>query len=180
MAELEAAVFSVRQQHLDQLRALGVAQVTIAQMGRRHFSFGVANCTAHEEGLYYPDPHGRPHLILPVYEDGELMDLVAFQSHAPDQWLLRAGVGWSLGLFDGFQRHWWGGVASLSATPLDWMRDGADGLCVLDWSAPEVSELADLESVHCSQSVATVLCKALTKPPRIPQIILKGEERLAA
>ena len=179
-AELRAASHAVETRHLRHLNALGVQWETIGGLGAHHYGLGVVNASAGEDGLYFPDPDGEPHLLLPVYEDGELLDIVAFQSTVPDKWLLRCGNGWALGVEGGFSRHCWEGSARLAATPLDWLRYGAKGLCVLDWSAPEVSNLADLTAVECSDpALAQLLRKALTKPPRIPAISW-GETSLAA
>jgi hypothetical protein len=179
--ELWSAIRNVKQRHLDYLRAQGVSKLTIAELGSRHFSFGVANVSDDGAGLYVPDEDGAPHLVLPVYEDGVLVDLCAFTTAAPAKWKLRAGQGWALGLFDGFHRHWWHGGAILSSTPIDWLRNGAHGLCVLDWASPEVSRLADLETVEVENlTVANVLTKALTKPPRLPKITFGEGIRHAA
>ncbi|MCA1653678.1 MAG: hypothetical protein ABR588_05965 [Sphingomicrobium sp.] len=161
---------------LRRLQALGVPWSTIAHMGDRHFFGGTSRAIAIDDGLYAPSCDGAPHLILPVFEDGELVDLVAFTSEQPLAWLLRIGVGWSLGLLDGFERHSWEPEVRLWASPLDWLRAGCDGLCVLDWSAPEVINLASLPSIRCQDhNLADRLKEALSRPYRLP-VITYGEE----
>lgn len=179
--ELRAAAFSVTQAHLRRLISLGVGWPTIGELGRHHYGFGVVCASDNGRGLYVPDVDGELHLVLPVYEDGELVDLVAFRSDAPEKWMLRTGNGWALGLEDGWGMLHNGEPLPLSATPLDWLRGGAEGLCVLDWEAPELAvELADFATVHCSDAiVAGLLNKALTKPPRLPNISV-GDIRLVA
>jgi hypothetical protein len=161
---------------LRRLRALGVSQSTIAQMGARHYFGGSTRVIDIDDGLYAPSDEGTPHLVLPVFEDGELVDLVAFSSDQPMAWLLRLGVGWSLGLIDGLERHSWQDEVRLWASPLDWLRADCDGLCILDWSAPEVLELARLPSIRCQdKTLAERLKEALSRPYRLP-VITYGQE----
>lgn len=160
---------------LHRLKALGVAWSTIAHMGARHYFGGSARVIDIDDGLYAPSSEGAPHLILPVFEDEELVDLVAFTSDQPMAWLLRLGTGWSLGLIDGFERHGWEQEVRLWASPLDWLRADRDGLCILDWSAPEVIKLDSLPNIRCQDHVvAKRLREALSRPYRLP-IITYGE-----
>jgi hypothetical protein len=160
---------------LRRLQALGVSRPTVAQMGARHYFGGSARVIDIDDGLYAPSNEGAPHLVLPVFEDGELVDLVAFSSGQPLAWLLRLGCGWSLGLLDGFERHSWEPEVRLWASPLDWLRADRDGLCVLDWSAPEVLELARLPNIRCQDKhLAERLKEALSRAYRLP--ITYGQE----
>lgn len=178
-AELRAAAFAVKQPHLDRLRSLDVPWSVIGELGRDHFGFGVARVCDAGDGLFHPG-EGDLHLVLPVYEDGELVDLVAIRSSDPLNWLLRTGHGWVLGLEWGLGRHTWGDPVPLAVSPLDWLRQGAEGLCILDWDAPELRYLTDLPHLVCSSdALAKRLCAALATPVRFPTISV-GETRLAA
>lgn len=178
-SEMEAATSSVRQVHLDRLRALGVSTATIADLGRDHPSFGVVKAEPVDGGLFQPG-EGDLHVVLPVLEDGALVDLVAFRSTSPDDWTLRTGNGWALGLNNGVGWHTWAESVHVSATPLDWLRNGAAGLCVLDWRSPELPALDVLQSVTVpDHATATLLRDALTRPVRLPHIEVK-ETRVAA
>jgi hypothetical protein len=166
---------------LHRLKALGVPWSTIAQMGARHYFGGSSRVIDIDDGLYAPSDEGAPHLVLPVFEDGELVDLVAFTAQQPLAWLLRLGTGWSLGLIDGLERHSWQEEVRLWASPLDWLRADCDGLCVLDWTAPEVLELARLPSIRCQdKTLAERLREALSRPYRLPTITYGQELRDAA
>ena len=166
---------------LRRLQALGVSRSTVAHMGDRHCFGGSARVIDIDDGLYAPSSEGMPHLILPVFEDGGLVDLVAFSSEQPLAWLLRLGTGWSLGLIDGFERHSWEDEVRLWASPLDWLRADRDGLCILDWSAPEVIELARLPNIRCQDRLlAERLKEALSRPYSLPQITYGEELRHAA
>lgn len=179
-AELKAAAWAVKKEHLPRLFALGISRSTIAELGRHHYGFGLVNAIAGEDGLYVPGD-GEPHLVLPVYESGELVDLVAFRSCDPEHWLWRTGDGSALGLEWGWGMLHNGEPLTISATPLDWLRAGCEGLCVLDWDAPELAiELADFAAIHCPDAItARLLKKSLTKPQRLPNISV-GEIPLAA
>ena len=96
------------------------------------------------------------------------------------RWLLRSGQGWALGVENGLERHTWGDPVAVSASPLEWLCRGEDGLVVLDWDAPEVRYLRDVPHLACSTaSLANHLRNTLSKPLRIPQISIM-ETRLAA
>lgn len=177
--ELRLAALAVGPAHLNRLRALGVSWPTIGELGRHHHGLGIVRAKEAEDELYILGD-GEQHLVLPVYEDGELLDLVAFRSGDPERWLLRSGYGWALGLEHGLGRHTWGGPVPLSVSPLEWLQRGAEGLCVLDWSAPEVYYLNDIDHLVCSSArLAKHLRIALSKPARLPKISIE-EPRLAA
>jgi hypothetical protein len=166
-AELRSACEAVRHSHLRQLVALGVSWPAIGELGRHHFGFGVTPAASAGDGLYSPG-EGELHLVLPVYEDGELIDLCAFRSCDPLGWSLRTGLGWALGLEGGFAPHSWADTVPLVESPLEWLRNGATGLCVIDWDAPEVSHLTDLPHIACSTPrLAVRLRYALARPQRL-------------
>lgn len=194
-AELKAAAFAVRQVHIGRLRALGVSMRWIAEAST--FPFGVAPCER-AGGYYQPlDGDGPLHLILPVLDEGVLVDLVAFRTTAPDAWLLRTGHGYALGLEEGLNSWMWyapadpnakppkhqvGKPAYLARNPLDWMQAAGEGLCILDWGAPEVRQLDALPAVVAADhDTAKLLRDALTRPPRLPSIrVAEGVAHAAA
>jgi hypothetical protein len=188
LAELKQAAFAVRQAHLDRLRSLGISVAWLADCPV--FPFGIADCEPSGAGLYQPNPGaGAPHLILPVLENGALVDLVAFRSAYPDSWLLRTGNGFALGLEQGMEPWMWYAPADLSAkppkhqvgkpthifsNPLDWLQGQGDGLCVLDWGSPEFYRLDALRAVTVTDNeTAKLLTDALARPARLPAIALK-------
>lgn len=177
--ELKAACLASRFVHARALNRLGVSSSTIADLRRQHWGWGVVNASAGDDGLYLPGS-GEPHLVLPVIENGDLIDLVAFRSATPERWLLRTGQGWALGLERGLEPHTWHPETLLSCNPLDWLRADCEGLCVLDWGAPETHYLVGVPHLECSTpELAGLLRGALSKPVRLPTISIK-ENRLAA
>lgn len=165
--------------HFKHLVALGVPRATLAAQRLDSWGWGVVNAVDVGDGLYNPG-NGPLHMLLPVWNAEDLIDLVAFRSSNPADWRLRTGLGLALGLEGGWERHHWEDEVSLSLTPLDWLRDGADGLCIVDWDAPEIAMLASLPRIVCpTRESASQLRQALTRPQPLPPIILK-ETRLAA
>lgn len=165
---------------LQQLRSLGVSWRTMGGLCRNNYGFGIVRAREDVDGLYCRDSEAPPHLVLPVYEEGELVDLCAFRSSDPTRWLLRNRQGWALGLQYGLAPHCWGDPVTLSATPLEWLQGGAEGLCVVDWDAPELHHLTEVPHLVClSDALAKRLRAALAKPVRFPTISVL-ETRLAA
>ena len=180
-AELEAAAGRVTQAHLDRLAALGIAPATIAGLGRHAISFGVAHIVGIEPGLYAPGD-GAPHIVQPVFENWALVDLVAWQTTAPDRWLRRTGAGWALNADNAdFIDRFGGPPVLLHATPLDWLRAGATGTVILDWSSPRIERLRWHEEVCCATAALaeTLRCR-LTEALRLPDITIAPEVSHAA
>lgn len=125
----------------------------IAMGADRHFAaqltgagdLGIGQVTISRAGW---EPHGPDRrLLLSVRRLGALIDVVALASHVRDEWSLRTGLGWALGMdaIDDAQaalaRDEKRIRVRLHATPFDWLAAGGDGLCVLDWCAASLSEL---------------------------------------
>jgi hypothetical protein len=178
-AELATAGKATTLDHFRALERLGVSRNTLCDLWARNYGFGVMAASDAGDGTYYPGD-GQPHLLLPVYEDGELVDLCAFRSANPSAWLLRSGMGWALGLEHGLEPHTWGDPVRLSLSPLEWLQNDAAGLCVLDWDAPEVRYLVGVPHLVCSDAGhASTLRRTLSTPVRFPTISVM-EARLAA
>ncbi len=127
--------------------------------------------------LYQPDDDGLEAVIVPVFDGGETVDLLAFRLSEPDRWWLRIGAAAFLG------GDVLGDVAldepvRAFKTPLSWLRAGApaDGLVIL---APNgdiaVDVLARRELVLFSIMVEDLvhgleLDRLLTIPAERPRI----------
>jgi hypothetical protein len=97
------------------------------------------------DGLWSEDPGGAPRLIVPVWDQGWLCDLVALSSTDPDAWSLRSGHGVLLG--QGALDH--AGVMGeghlrIHGTVLGWLQQGCAGICVLRWGAEALGRLRGL------------------------------------
>lgn len=177
-SEARAASDRVRQHHIDRLLALGVPGPAIAMMGAREIPFGVGTVERMERGLYQPGD-GPLHVISPVCAGGEIIDLLAWRSDAPGNWAWRTGLGWALGTDMLFPR-WDNAPVPIHATPLDWLRAAGEGMCILDWEAPELGDLRALEAIEADEWIAQRIIRALSKPQRLPIIIKRKETRRAA
>ncbi|WP_221795275.1 hypothetical protein [Aquisediminimonas sediminicola] len=168
-SEIFTASSNVRQPHLDRLLSLGVSPATLGASGSSVPPFGVMACERLKDGYYQPC-EGREHVIQPIYEMGDVIDLVAWRTDNPASWALRTGLGWCLGHYL-TGPHWdCDQPTRFYATPLDWLRGGADGICVLDWGAPEIRELANLHAIEADPDIADHLRSILSRPVRVPQI----------
>ena len=172
-AELTKAARASTLLHFKHLLGLGVPRETVASLRLDSWGWGVENAVDVGDGLYRPGD-GPLHLVLPVWDNEDLVDLVAFRSGSPADWKLRTGLGLALGLDRGWERHHWQDEVELSLTPLDWLRTGADGLCIVDWDAPEIAMLASLPRIVCpTRESASQLRQALTRPQPLPPIFVK-------
>lgn len=181
--ELTAATLSINALHLRRLHGLGVSRLTAANLKcRGQARWGVVRAGAGEDGLFLPG-EGETHLLLPVEMDGALIDLVAFRSSTPSDWILRTGLGWALGMDRGLGPHTWGDPPTVHETPLDWLRADCSGICVLDWSAPELHSLKGLARLACAtDGLRSTLRRHLTRDPNLPELftVSRGTERKAA
>ncbi len=188
-AEMDSAGRAVAQVHLDRLRAFGVSFGTLADLGEHYWPFGVTSAEPVGLGLYQPG-EGAIHVVLPVVEDGALIDLVAFRPTSPDEWMLRTGYGFALGLSRGWSPWLWyspadpdakppkyqvGQPLHLYSNPLDWLQGGCGGVCVVDWGSPDVRQLAGLDAVTVTdEATGRLLGQALSRPVRLPRIEITG------
>src|SRR5690554_3957918 len=93
--EIESACDNVRNAHLDRLQSLGVTSTTIATLGAVQVPFGVMGCDYLGGNLYQPGGD-VPHIVQPIYDDGALIDLIAWRTAEPQKWLWRTGAAWAL------------------------------------------------------------------------------------
>ncbi len=177
-AEMASAVSRVRQEHIDRMLALGVRGAAIADLGAIQPPFGISPALP-ERSHYYQPSDGPAHVIMPVMDMGDMIDLIAWRSTNPARWFWRTGLGWALGT-DWLLPRWDDGPVRLFATPLEWLANAGQGICILDWNAPEVREMAALESVEADQMVGRRLLAVLSKPVRLPRIVYRKEASRAA
>lgn len=179
-SEFADACHAVCNAHLNRLRDLGVLPATIASYPERFglMGFGVLHGAINEHGYFLPGS-GPTHIVQPVSEGGNLVDMVAWRSTQPYRWGLLSGTGWALGADNLANFGTWANYVVLHDSPLDWLRADCEGGCVIDWDAPEVEQLADWARIDASPRVANVLRPRLERPRQYPEIISK-EARNAA
>lgn len=180
--ELSAAAGRVEQRHLDHIRALGIAPATIARLGSNRLpAFGVVNAEIDRRGYYQPC-EGPAHIVMPVTEGGDLVDLVAWRTTQPERWWLRFGTGWAIGADDLGEVDRWGGPAPMVyGSPLDWLRADCRGSVILDWSRDVMVALQNHAAIDCANSaLAATLRDAIAQTVRLPKIAVTKEIRHAA
>jgi hypothetical protein len=180
-AELRAAADRVGDRHLNQLVRMGVgwgAIDSLSDWGDVPFGIATGSIVA---GLFEPGD-GAPHIVQPVVDRGDLVDLVYWRSDDPAHWSLRMGEAWALGTsalseaIDDPTRP-----LMLCETPLDWLRAESAGLTVLDWRAPEVPLLRNAPRIIApTDEIAALLRRALTRHLDLPLITIGEEVRHAA
>jgi hypothetical protein len=135
---------------LRHLKAMGAINPALVGLGMRGPYLGIARAESVDGRLWAPSADGKRSIIVPAHdEEGALCDLIAFRSDKPLAWLGRTGAAWCLGADCLSDYLMDGALVRLRATPLDWLKAGGHGLCVVDWSAPEVRQLSHLANIDC-------------------------------
>jgi hypothetical protein len=120
---------------------------------------------------------------VPVIEYGKIIDIVAFRSSSPARWWWRVGCGSILGA-NVLNDVWPIGPLRIVSTPLQWLCEGGEAVCILDWSCPdhELSPMRDREALACdSPMLAARLRKRLSQPRKVPPIsVATGGASVAA
>jgi hypothetical protein len=128
---------------------------------------------------YAPIEGGRPSIIVPCFQNGELQDLIAtgLQTRATRT---RTGVATVLG------QDWIDHAKDTETTvrlfgdPIEWLRNGRRGAVVVDWRAARY-ELADLPGIACEgELLAKRVDRALRQPARLPKLFVREAHRAAA
>ena len=182
-AEILATVGRVEQSHLNWMMGMGVSSSAIARLGKTQEPFGIGRVEF--VGSDYWQPHDGPaaigSIVQPVYEDGQIIDLIAWRSLKPRDWRWRVGEAWALGA-DSLHGDPWTGFASirLHSTPLAWLAAGGEGLTILNWQSAALRALSNFEEIICADSTAADrLHQILCRPARLPKITTRIKQRVA-
>lgn len=180
VSEFQAANGRLTQKHFDHMTSLGFP--SSCWFGAPSL-VGLEFVETTDSNRYWPREHGNVHYVAPVLTGGpsgqlwDLLDLVVFKPSRPDQWWLRAGNGVLLG------PDWPEWCVTLDneplylhSTPLDWLRAGGQGSCIVDWSASLSLHLGSCADIICdTPELASRLHYALNKPTRPPNIHVARE-----
>ncbi|MFG1188727.1 hypothetical protein [Xanthobacter flavus] len=133
-------------------------------------------------GRFRFDEDGKPHIVAPVIQRGEWVDLVAFGSKPERPAMTLFGVAWALGA-DALTVPMHPEPVPVMRHPIEWLRARGAGACFVDWTAARAHlsdfahapiEAEDLE--HSAQ-----LRRALQpRPVRAPRITTSAARRRAA
>jgi hypothetical protein len=178
-AEMEQAVSDVGQRHINALLNYGIPAAALAELGSRQAPFGVGLIKRAESGVWWPDDGGVPRLIVPCYERGEIVDLIALHPNRPDDWWHRTGQAVVLGA-DTLATCVKDRPLEVVSNPLDWMAKAGDAVCVLNWAASyhELSPLRDWPELRVDSAVlARTVRQYLSRPHSIPAISLNLKDQ---
>lgn len=140
---------------------------------------GVAKISPVDDGLFELGGEVSA-VVLPVYwadipteeapvDDGDLIDLLAFNPNEPDRWWLRRGDGILLGA-GALDHLYLGAELQVCQTPLKWLLDYCEGCVALDW--PRAADrLRSIETLAIKDiSFAEEVRRYLQKPLLVPDI----------
>ena len=128
---------------------------------------------------YAPVAGGKPAIIVPLFEDGALLDLVAtgLQTRTTRT---RAGIATVLG------QEWIDHAKETETTvrlfgdPIEWLRNGRRGAVVVDWRAARHA-LADVPGIACeTEFLAAQVERAMQQPVSLPKLFVREANRAAA
>ncbi|MBB4642353.1 hypothetical protein [Rhizorhapis suberifaciens] len=179
--EMQAASQRLQLRQMNLLRGLGLNAPALLTDNM----IGTVSTEVLNKDFWQQEESGKPMLVVPLIEDGQTIDLIAFDPLDPNGWYLKTGHGFALGaeaITDAVQ----GWDASdqrlrMHATPLDWLRSGCDGCCVVQWTDEARAEVRHVRTLEVSSpTLARALRLELTRPPRIPEIEVKGMRSRAA
>jgi len=174
------------QSYRDNLKSRGVS--SSAWFGSPSL-VGAARLQEADADRYVPGDTGPAACVVPVFDGGTLgelwalHDLVAFTLDQPSRWWLRRGVGVLLGPdWPDYRVTLANEPLPLFSTPLDWLRAGGRGSCVVDWSAHLPLHLGSVENIVCdTPELASRLYAALNSERSGPSIhVAKGGCNVAA
>jgi hypothetical protein len=174
------AYASASGKHLARLLHAGIPAETIAYLGS-FAPLGVSRVREGKDGLFEPSADGDLRIIVPVLENGGVVDLIAVNPAQPGRWSWRIGQGWALGVDELLRPRFDDGPADVLPTPIAWLRDGAKATVILDFDSPElVPALITCNSIQTDNKTARLIRLAFAKPRPLPEIIVARGARYAA
>lgn len=165
---------------LAKLTGAGISAATIAHLGS-FAPLGIGRVVEHRDGLFEPSAEGERRIIVPVWESGGVVDLIAINPAQPSRWSWRIGQGWALNADEFTRPRFDDGPVDILPTPMAWLRDGAQATVILDFDALElVPTLRICRSIQTDNKTARLIRLAFAKPRPLPEIIIARGERYAA
>jgi len=121
---------------------------------------------------YAPAPGGKGALIIPHFQGNTLIDLVAVGLET-FTCRTRTGIATVLGAEHIERARERGTVVRLFKDPIDWLRNGRRGACIVDWRAAR-HVLADVPGVACDDEITAAKIDRLRQPaPVVPRIFVR-------
>lgn len=169
--EFSLAVCSLIRERVDELQAAGIADKVISSL-----IVGMSPIETYRNGLYEPRDVGLLAVMVPCGFHDELNwqldDVVAFFLDRPDRWWRRRGDAVLLGDLQHFSIE----PRRLHLRPLDRLKDGGRGLCILDWQVDPLDLLAGAGELVADSPLIDRLCKTTIKvaTARLDMVVSHG------
>jgi hypothetical protein len=128
---------------------------------------------------YVPVAGGEAAVIVPLFVDGALLDLVATGLRTRST-RTRAGIATVLGQEWIDRAKETETTVRLFADPIEWLRNGRRGAVIVDWRAARYA-LADVPGIACEgELLAKRVESALKQPTHLPKLFVREANRAAA
>lgn len=138
--------------------------------------FGV-EFVAYDTHHWAPEPGGKPALIVPHFEDGRLLDLVAVSPRSR-ACRTREGVCTVLGGEWLDHARDYDTAARIYPDPLSWLLAGRRGAVIVDWRAAR-HVLADVPALECTaKALAERIDKAMRQPVNVPRLVVSHAKKM--
>jgi hypothetical protein len=128
---------------------------------------------------FTPAAGGKPAIIVPLFEDGALLDLIAVGLSTRST-RTRAGIATVLG------QEWIDHAKATEATvrlfadPIEWLRNGRRGSVIVDWRSARFA-LSDVPGIACeNELLAERIKRAMQQPVHLPKLFVREPHRAAA
>lgn len=180
-AEMQAAASRMTPDQARKLQAMGIPVAHLLEDA----SIGVVKASVDAKDFWTPEETGRTMIAVPLIEDGHISDLIAFDPNEPAVWYLRTGTGWALGAENiAAAVNGWSDremTLLIHSTPMNWLRAGCEGCCVSHWTDEARATIRHVKRIAVTSTrLAQYLRLELTRPPRIPEIEVRGMRSRAA
>ncbi len=153
---------AMTQEHVDHLLHLGVPSSTTVMCGAAKIRPDGQN--------YVPDDDGIETVIVPIFDAGATIDLLAFSLSNPARWWTRIDAHWALGA-DALDQLWLGEKLRVCRDPLRWLQSGPaeNAIVILDWRVARL-HIPRVEIVAEDLAHGLELNRLLTIPAQHPLI----------
>ncbi len=138
------------------------------------FPFGTA---PHRDGeSIRRDRNGDPVILLPEMAGGEVVDVVVMRLSDPGEAVAIKQLCGVLGEEIADRDLYVDGQTNVWATPLDWLRSGCDGCCIIDWTRPPYS-LMQGELICQTGDLARRIRSLFAVPSQGPRLLVRQDQQ---
>lgn len=127
------------------------------------FTFGITTAQTEVDGTWQPAEVGRRVVVV---SDG--VELLAFQPASPLQWWRRFGA---VSIFNASaidRARQFNEMLPIFGDPLGWLRQGSQGVVIVDWSCPLRAHLGGVANVACDSDLLAAKLHCAMSEPVVP------------